>query len=108
MRKSLLIILFASLALGGAYENNCLKCHKRMQVGIDKFFYRYLLTYSSEKETKKALKEYLVKPTKEKSLLADGLIRRFGVKRPSRLSEKKLDLAIDAYWKKYNLIGKLK
>ncbi len=108
MRKSLLVVIFASLLQGGVYQKNCVRCHKRLQVGIDKFFYRYLLTYSSEKNTKKALMEYLKKPTKQKSLLADGLIRRFGVKKPSRLKEKQLKNAIDEYWKRYNLKGKLK
>ncbi len=112
MRKSLLVVLvlcgFAQASSKNIYEKNCVRCHKRLQVGIDKFFYRYLLTYSSEKEVKKALKEYLKKPTKKKSLLADGLIRRFGVKRPTKLKDKKLDEAIKIYWEKYKLIGKLK
>ncbi len=108
MRKSLLVILFVGFLQGGVYEKNCLKCHKKLEVGIDKFFYRYLLVYSSKQKLKKALKEYLKRPTKQKSLLADGLIRRFGVKKPSKLSEKKLQKAIDEYWEKYNLKGKLK
>lgn len=110
MRKSFLVILiFLHVnAFSGAYEKNCVRCHRKLQVGIDKFFYRYLLTYSSKDETKKALKSYLKRPTKEKSLIADGLIRRFGVKKPTRLSDKRLNEAIDEYWEKYNLIGKLK
>lgn len=110
MRKSLLVIaIFLHVnAFGGAYEKNCVRCHRKLQVGIDKFFYRYLLVYSSKDETKKALKAYLKRPKKSNSLIADGLIRRFGVKKPTSLSDKRLDEAIDKYWEKYNLIGKLK
>lgn len=103
-----IVLLFLHVNIyGGVYEKNCLACHQKLQVGIDKFFYRYLLTYSSEKKVKEALKEYLKHPKKEKSLLADGLILRFGVKKPTKLSEKELNSALDTYWQKYNLIGKL-
>ena len=29
------------------YDLNCVGCHKKMPVTIDKYFYRYLLKYSS-------------------------------------------------------------
>lgn len=109
MYKSIVAIaLIISVGFGGTYEKSCVYCHKKLAVGIDKFFYRYLLNYSSEKEVKKAIKSYLLRPTKKKSLLAEGLIRRFGVKEPTQLSDKRLNEAIDGYWKKYNLFGKIK
>lgn len=110
MYKSILVVVFISVlnCFGSAYERNCVKCHNKLEVGIDKFFYRYLLNYSSEKEVKKALKNYLLRPKKENSLLAEGLIKRFGVKEPTQLSKKRLDEAIDGYWDKYNLFGKIK
>ena len=43
------------------YENNCVKCHKKLPVTIDKYFYRYLLKYSSESATKKAMFDYMKK-----------------------------------------------
>lgn len=109
-KSSLGLIFFLLLSkslLGGVYEKNCLACHKRLPVGIDKFFYHYLLVHSSQGEVKKALKEYLKNPQKEKSLVADGLLRRFGIKKPTKLNEKQLNEALDTYWEKYNLIGKL-
>lgn len=112
MCKNILVIVFLFsvniYAASTVYEKNCVRCHKKLEVGIDKFFYRYLLVYSSEKDTKEAIKQYILNPTKQKSLLADGLIRRFGLKKPTKLDEKQLDTAIDLYWKKYNLIGKLR
>ncbi|XPS41007.1 hypothetical protein ACN2C3_05095 [Aliarcobacter butzleri] len=40
------------------YETNCVKCHSRLPVSIDKYFYRYLLEYSSERAVKKAMFDF--------------------------------------------------
>ncbi len=110
MYKCILVVfLFLHVnSFGGAYKTNCMSCHRKLEVGIDKFFYRYLLNYSSEQEVKKAIKSYLLRPTKKKSLLADGLILRYGLKPPTQLSKKRLDEAVNEYWRRYNLFGKLK
>ena len=102
-----LLLIFQITLLSGNYENNCVSCHKDLAVGIDKFFYRYLLVFSSEVSVKAALKDYLQHPMKEKSLLPEGLIKRFGIKSTSNLSEKELDEAINKYWETYKVIGKL-
>lgn len=90
------------------YKENCVKCHQSMPVKIDKFFYRYLLKYSSEIETKYAITEYLKNPKKENSILNAALLNRFGVKKKTTLSAKKLQEAIDEYWNIYKVFGKLK
>ncbi len=109
MRKVILVIFFLHVSLfGSVYESNCISCHKNMQVGIDKFFYRYLLVYSSEKEVKNALIKYLSNPSKEKSLFSEDLVLRYGIKDKSKLDEESLKNAIDTYWKKYNLFNRLK
>lgn len=90
------------------YEHNCVPCHKDMAVKIDKFFYRYLLKYSSEMEVKRAMTAYLKNPKAESSILTDGLINRFGVKKKTHLSDDELQEAIDAYWDKYKIFNKLK
>ncbi len=109
MYKSIVVIFVLCLScFGSAYEKNCVACHKKLEVGIDKFFYRYLLNYSSEKEVKKAITSYLLHPTPNKSVLADGLIRRYGVKQRTNLNKKRLKEAVDEYWNRYNLFGKLK
>ena len=103
----ILLVLHVSV-FSGAYETNCMACHKEMEVGIDKFFYRYLLVFSSEVSVKAALKDYLQHPMKEKTLLPEGLVARFGIKQPTPLSEDALDEAINTYWNTYKIIGKLK
>ncbi|NLC27867.1 MAG: hypothetical protein GX780_03735 [Campylobacteraceae bacterium] len=90
------------------YEQNCVPCHEELDVGIDKFFYRYVLVFSSEISVKAALKDYLLHPMKEKSILPDGLIEKYGIKEPSSLKEDALEEAIDEYWRRYTFIGKLR
>ena len=59
MVKFILIILLHVTLIAGVYSENCVVCHKDMPVKIDKFFYRYLLKYSSEENLKTALISYL-------------------------------------------------
>ncbi len=103
---SLLLILTSLNA--DVYEENCVKCHLKIPVSIDKYFYRYLLKHSSEREVKKEIIAYLENPTKETSVMAEGFISRFGVKKSSSLDAKELRDAVDTYWEKYKLFGRLK
>jgi len=102
-----IIILFNTLTYASVYEKNCITCHKKIPVSIDKYFYRYLLKYSSEVEVKKAIKNYLQNPTQEKTVMAEAFINRFGIKKKSKLSTNDLDSAINDYWQKYKIFGKL-
>lgn len=109
MVKIVFCLLVSLLSLqASVYEQNCVSCHEKMPVKIDKFFYRYLLKYSSEKSVKASLFEYLKNPTKENTILPEGLINRFGVKKKTTLSDEELQKAIDEYWEKYKVFNKLK
>lgn len=90
------------------YESNCVKCHDKLPVSIDKFFYKYLLKYSSEKDVKKAMMDYMKNPIDENSIMGDSFINRFGIKKKSKLNDNDLKEALDTYWEKYKIIGKLK
>ena len=110
VKKLLLITILTScvFARTGVYEKNCIPCHEDMAVKIDKFFYRYLLKYSSEVEVKNAMKSYLKNPKAENSILVDGLINRFGVKKKTTLTDEQLQDALDTYWDQYQVFDKLK
>lgn len=109
MVKILCVLVFLHVGLfAGVYESNCVECHAKMPVKIDKFFYRYLLKYSSEEALKNALFSYLKNPTKEKTILQEGLLNRFGIKEKTTLSDSDLQKAVDAYWDRYKIFGKLK
>lgn len=102
-----LLVLHLGLS-AGVYEQNCVSCHEKMPVKIDKFFYRYLLKYSSEESVKSSLFAYLKNPTREKTILQEGLLNRFGIKEKTTLNDKELKEAIDEYWEKYKVFGKLR
>jgi len=107
------IFIFITLLLSISYsstiyQKKCVHCHKKLPVSIDKYFYRYLLKYSSERETKKAIYLYLKNPTKAKSVMAEAFISRFGVKPKTTLHDNKLKKAINTYWEKYKVFQKLK
>lgn len=101
------IFLFNFLS-ADVYEKNCVKCHKNLPVSIDKYFYKYLLIYSGETDMKNAIKSYLKYPAKETTVMSDAFIERFGLKKKTQLSERELNEAVDAYWKKYKVFSKLK
>ena len=81
------LMIFLCLMFGFAFQikknmkKNCLACHNKIPVSIDKYFYRYLLEYSSEKDVKEAMFLFLKNPTLEKSLMSESLIKRFGLKK---------------------------
>ena len=108
MVKLVLICFLHVAVFAGVYADNCVECHKEMPVKIDKFFYRYLLKYSSEDNLKTALTSYLKNPTREKTILQEGLLNRFGVKKRTTLNDIQLKKAVDEYWEIYKVFGKLK
>jgi hypothetical protein len=108
MAKLALIFIFAFSLNASVYESNCIPCHKNQPVKLDKLFYRYILKYSSKEDVTKALKEYLKNPSFYKSVMPRGYINRLGIKLPTKLNEKELDEAIEEYWQRYKLKGRIK
>src|SRR5574344_28248 len=106
----LLIICFCFLDANKTpvYERNCVECHRKIPVTIDKYFYRYLLEYSSEEDVKESMFNFIKNPTKDKSLMSESLIKRFGLKKKTILKDEEIKEAIDIYWEEYNLFDKLK
>jgi len=104
----LTLALVFSLSNADVYEDNCVKCHKELPVSIDKYFYKYLLMYSSETDMKNAIISYLNYPAVETSVMSDAFISRFGIKKKTKLTKEQLKEAVDVYWQKYKVFGKLK
>ena len=90
------------------YDTNCVRCHSKLPVAIDKYFYRYLLKYSSEKAVKAAMIDYMKNPSVEKTIMSESFITRFGIKKKTNLSDDKLMEALDIYWDEYKIFDKLK
>ena len=91
-----------------SFDKNCMICHKQMSLTMQKIFMRYLLKYSSEVSVKSAMIDFLKNPNYFTSALRKDQIARYGLKNRSNLSDKELKEAIDIYWDKYKVFGKLK
>ncbi|WP_200763700.1 hypothetical protein [Nitrosophilus alvini] len=102
------LILLTILLNANVYEKNCVKCHQKNGVSLKKLFYEYLLRYSSERGVKRKIYEYLKNPDANASLMPKRYISVYGTKKRSDLSDKELKKAIDIYWEKYKVFGKLK
>ena len=90
------------------YINDCVSCHKKLPVTIDKYFYRYLLKYSSKRSVTKAMFDYIKNPNEKNSIMPKAFIKRFGIKKMTKLSDSELEKALDVYWERYKVFGKLK
>ena len=108
IRLLFIVILLIFNLKADPYKNDCLKCHNNLPVSIDKYFYRYLLKYSSEKSVKDAMTNYLKNPSKEMTIMPEAFIKRFGVKSKTKLSDKELYEALQTYWETYKVFDKLK
>lgn len=104
---SLLCLFLLAKDEKSVYETNCVRCHNKIPVAIDKYFYRYLLEYSSEEDVKKAMFDFLKNPTEETTVMPESFIKRFGIKKKTKLKDEELKKALDSYWEKYKVFGKL-
>ena len=96
------------IKVNNIYTKNCVSCHSKIPVSIDKYFYRYLLKYSSQKSVSKAMFDYLKNPNEKKSIMPNAFIKRFGIKKKTKLNDVELKEALSIYWEKYKVFGKLK
>jgi len=110
MVKKFIIAISVSLSLYGqdAYEQHCVQCHKELPMTLQKMFMEYLSVYGGENNTKAALKYFLRHPRKDTSVMSELFLKNFSIKDPLIISDKELNEAIDIYWEKYKVIGKLK
>jgi hypothetical protein len=96
------------LCAENAYERECVPCHRELPMSLQRMFMNYLLVYSGEKNTKVALKHFMRYPRKDTSVMSELFLKNFAIKEPLMISDEALDEAIDIYWEKYKVIGKLK
>lgn len=101
------LVCLYGFVFGNVYNKNCVSCHNTLPVSIDKYFYRYLLKYSSERQVKKAMYEYLSNPQHSSTIMPEAFISRFGIKKKTTLSPEQLQDALNTYWETYKIFGKL-
>ena len=103
----LLVILSLELFSENIYERNCIECHKDLPTTLQQMFKVYLQTYSGEENVKAGLKHYLSYPSQSISVMSELFIDNYGIKKRTNLSKEELDMAIDIYWDKFKVFGKL-
>jgi hypothetical protein len=113
VKKIIAFLLLATLLQGqepksDIYQTNCLVCHKQLSFDLGTIFFGYLLKYSDEVSVKSALVDFLEHPNSDTSVMTKEYISSFGLKQKSELSKKELQEAIDVYWEKYTVFGKLR
>ncbi len=110
MVKKLIVAIGVMLSLYGqdAYEQHCVQCHRALPMTLQKMFMEYLSVYGGENNTKAALKYFLRHPRKDTSVMSELFLKNFSIKKPLIISDQELNEAIDIYWDKYKVIGKLK
>lgn len=105
---TLAIILISNIYSKDIYERNCVPCHEELPTSLQKMFMRYLLVYGTEENMKIGIKHYLKHPSKDISMMFDIFIESYGIKKRTSLTQKELDKAIDIYWDKFKVFGKLR
>lgn len=110
MVKNMLLILILSTGLYAQdiFKRNCVSCHQKLPVSLQEMFKRYLLVYSGENNVKAGIKHYLRYPSKDISVMSTLFINIYAIKHKTMLNTEDLNNAVDNYWDKYKVQGKLK
>ena len=105
----IILFLFSIEAFAkDVYERYCISCHEPLPTSLQKMFMNYLLVYGGEKNMKAGLKHYLKYPIKEISVMNDLFLKSYAIKKPTTLSDEVLEEAIEIYWNRFKVLGKLK
>ncbi len=110
VKKSIIMVVLLSALSADSYiyEHNCLSCHKQLSFDLETIYFKYLLKYSDEISVKSALIDFLKAPNADTSVMPKEYINSFGLKQKTTLNPRELKEAVDFYWDKYTVFGKLK
>jgi hypothetical protein len=103
----LAIVWAAPACAEDVFDRECVACHLREKVSLRKAFMNALLIYSGEENMKAGLKYFLRHPRRDSSVMGEVFLDAHGIKKPIELDEISLDRALDVYWKRYTVQGKL-
>jgi hypothetical protein len=103
----LLLLLSVGIFADNSYERHCVPCHRDLPTSLQGMFKNYLLVYSGEETVKAALRHYMRYPSRHISVMSELFIDTYGIKDKLHISDSELYEAIDIYWDKYKVFGKL-
>jgi len=90
------------------FDQQCVPCHKQMNISLQKTFMKALLVYGGRENMKAGLAYYFKNPHVNTSVMDEDFIQKNGIKKPIKIDQKLLEEALDIYWKRYTVIGKLR
>ena len=91
-----------------AFERACVPCHQKKQISLRKTFMNALLVYSGKENMKAGLKYFLRHPRRDSSVMGEAFLDKHGLAKPLQIDDKTLDEALEIYWKRYTVQGRLK
>ncbi|MDD5405961.1 MAG: hypothetical protein PHE73_03335 [Sulfurovaceae bacterium] len=100
--------ILLSLNATDAYDKNCVKCHASLPISLEKIFMQYLAAYGGKNNVKVGLDHYFRYPAKDISVMPSEFLNKYGVYYHYKNNDNELKKAIDIYWEKYKVIGRLK
>jgi len=104
----LLAALIGSLSAENVFDRECVACHVQEKVSLRKTFMNALLVYSGEENMKAGLKYFLRHPRRDSSVMGEAFLEEHALKKPLTIEDAVLDRALEIYWKRYTVQGKLK
>lgn len=109
MVKKIVVLVALTVAVfaDNAYDRHCVPCHRELPTSLQGMFKNYLLVYSGEETVKAALRHYMRYPSRHISVMSDLFVDTYGIKAKLHISEQELHEAIEVYWERYKVFGKL-
>jgi len=112
--KRYTVILYSMIFMSGGvlhaenvFDRECVVCHVREKVSLRKTFMNALLVYSGRENMKAGLKYFLRHPRRDSSVMGEAFLDKQGLKEPLQIDDATLDRALELYWKRYTVQGKL-
>ena len=101
-------VVWTSMAYAeDVFERECVACHVREKVSLRKAFMNALLVYSGEANMEAGLKYFLRHPRQDSSVMGADFFETHRLKEPVVMDDATLERALDLYWKRYTVQGKL-
>ena len=111
MVKIIITLIILTLTIFGKNEiflkEKCLNCHQQQQIPSNLLYKRYLMRYSTFKNMKNVIVDYLQEPQKKNSIMPLEFFLKFPMKQKLNLNDKDLNRAVELYLHHFDIKKKL-
>jgi hypothetical protein len=92
---------------GDVFDRECVACHVEKKVSLRTTFMNALLVYSGKENMKAGMKYFLRHPRRDSSVMGEAFFETHTLEKPIAIDDATLDRALEIYWKRYTVQGKL-